>query len=132
MLTRTPITIAALAVTSLALTVAGPASAISRDLGPGGELPTIERTVDYPPVGTKWCTIEVTGVDGKKTTISVPPGSKMKINGKEYECQDGRWEGTAPMDFVGTAGDYVFEADRAWADWEGSIVEVDLQAELSP
>ena len=30
------------------------------------------------------------------------------------------------MDFLGSAGDYdyVFEAEHAWADWDGSLVEV--------
>ena len=34
--------------------------------------------------------------------------------------------------FVGTAGDHVFEAEHAWADWDGSLVEVELQANLTP
>ena len=125
MLTRT--------VTSLALTAAGPASALPRDLGPGDGASTIERIVEQPPIGTKSCTIEVTGPDGKKTTLTYPPGSKIKISGREYECQDGRWERSDPVtDLVGTAGDHVFEADVAWADWSGSLVQMELQAELSP
>jgi hypothetical protein len=114
MFTKTRIAIATLAVTGLALTAASPASAISRDYVIGEDAPTTGRIVDQPPVGTKGCPLEITGPDGKKTTITYPPGTKIKINGRSYECQDGEWVLADPIDSTGAAGSYVYSTDGGY------------------
>jgi hypothetical protein len=130
MLPGTRTAIATLAVTSLALTAASPACAIYRDHVTAGEAPTTDRVLDQP-VGTKSCTIEITGADGTKTTVSYPPGSKIKLNGREYECQDGSWVPTAPMDSVNSGGDYVYEAVLAYPERDGTLVGVNLRADYA-
>jgi hypothetical protein len=129
-LARTRIAIATLAVTGLALTAAGPASAVPRVSEPAYDAQTTERTLDQP-VGTKSCTIEVTGPDGKKTTLTYPPGTKIKMNGREYECQDGTWMPTDPVGSVDPTGGYVFEADGADLEQVGTRLYVNLRVDHS-
>ena len=133
MFTKTRIAIVALTVTGFALSAAGPANAIPSDHDTTAEVPVSERTIghDNGPIGTKSCTVETTGPDGKKTIATYPPGSKLTVNGKTYECQDGTWVLTTPIDWIDPDAGYVYEADDAYLEDAVTLVFVNPHGDYS-
>ena len=98
MLTGTRTAIATVAVTSLALTAASPASAIYRDHEMAGEAPTTDRVLDQP---RRYEVLHHRDHGGRRKEDDPQLPARLEDEAERQgntNARTGSWEGTAPMD----------------------------------